>query len=355
MACRRLADTLPGSVLTLVNYDLPRQAINASFAPDLDPAFLASYRDHYASVNPWLDFWATIAPGQILSSERVMPSSSFRDSEFYVDWLAPQGDMEAAVGLRLDVDPHNMVHVAWHFGLAQSETYERPALAMLERLRSRIGDAVRDAQALRSGIENGLRLGPIMDRIDGAAFLVERDRRVREANAEASLLLGRSDIASMASNVLVLRDAAANRWLEETVMRLIDDQPVDSTTLIYPMAERLCRLTLTSTPEHSDVGTALLVPPRPQVLVILKLLVGGMDRLDDIGLRAAFGLSPAEVRLCEILINGNSLAAAARQLGLSDGTVRQRVKLIFHKTGTHRQGELIALLGRFRNVGDLPW
>lgn len=340
-------------MLTLVNYDLPRQAVNASFAPDLEPAFIASYENHYASVNPWLDFWANAASGQVLSSERTFPASSFRDSEFYVDWLAPQEAMgEAAVGLRLDVDPHNMIHVAWHYDLAHAEAYEHPAMAMLEALQSRIGDAVRDAHALRSGIENSLRLGPLIERIDGAAFLIERDRRVREANAEASLLLGHSDVAGMVSNVLVLRDAAANRWLEETVMRMIDGQPVDSTTLVFPMAERICRLTLTPAPAHTDAGMALLVPPKPQVLVILKQLVGGMDRLDDVGLRAAFNLSPAEVRLCEILVNGHSLAEAARQLVLSDGTVRQRVKLIFHKTGTHRQGELVALLGRFRGFGD---
>src|SRR5690606_35448016 len=129
LACRHLGNVLPGSSVALVNYDLPQQTINASFAPDMDPRFISSYEDYYVSVNPWLDFWESAPAGIVLSSEGCLPSSSFRDSEFYVEWLAPQQNMEAAIGLRLDVHAQAMIHTALHYGLASASVYEALATA----------------------------------------------------------------------------------------------------------------------------------------------------------------------------------------------------------------------------------
>ena len=60
----------------------------------------------------------------------------------------------------------------------------------------------------------------------------------------------------------------------------------------------------------------------------------------------AFGLTPAETRLASLIATGLSLGQAAEELGVARETVRARLKAVFAKTGTHRQGELVALLGR---------
>lgn len=63
-------------------------------------------------------------------------------------------------------------------------------------------------------------------------------------------------------------------------------------------------------------------------------------------LRHALGLTPAEALLAGAMAEGRSLESCADQLGIAIGTARQRLKAIFAKTGTHRQGELVALLSR---------
>src|SRR5690606_12680845 len=107
------------------------------------------------------------------------------------------------------------------------------------------------------------------------------------------------------------------------------------------------RVGVTRAPGFGGPDLPLLVRPRPQALVVIEPLVGGTLRLDADSLKLAFGLSAAETRLCELLANGRSLAEAADALRLSEGTVRQRAKAVFQKTGTHRQGQLIALVSRF--------
>jgi DNA-binding CsgD family transcriptional regulator len=64
-------------------------------------------------------------------------------------------------------------------------------------------------------------------------------------------------------------------------------------------------------------------------------------------LQQAFGLTPAEARIAIALAAGGDLTEIARSSQIAIGTARTQLKAIFAKTGTHRQGELVALLGRF--------
>ena len=63
-------------------------------------------------------------------------------------------------------------------------------------------------------------------------------------------------------------------------------------------------------------------------------------------LQTAFGLTRAEARMASILANGTDLSEAANQLRISKLTTRSHLRSIFAKTGTCRQGELVALLSR---------
>lgn len=61
-----------------------------------------------------------------------------------------------------------------------------------------------------------------------------------------------------------------------------------------------------------------------------------------------FDLSPAEARLASALATGKSLQQAAGLLGIQTTTARAYLAEVFRKTGTHRQGELVALLRGLR-------
>ena len=61
-------------------------------------------------------------------------------------------------------------------------------------------------------------------------------------------------------------------------------------------------------------------------------------------LRRLYELSPTEARLAILLMKGMSREQAAAELGRALNTVRAHLRQIFAKTGTSRQGELIALL-----------
>jgi len=61
-------------------------------------------------------------------------------------------------------------------------------------------------------------------------------------------------------------------------------------------------------------------------------------------LRGLWGLSPAEVRVARLLVQGRSLPEIAAALEVRPSTVRTHLNRIFDKTGARRQTELVGLL-----------
>jgi DNA-binding CsgD family transcriptional regulator len=87
---------------------------------------------------------------------------------------------------------------------------------------------------------------------------------------------------------------------------------------------------------HSDVAALLLITD-------LELPMSPNAE----ALKQVFGLTQTECALAGRLVSGDSLQESAARLSISEGHARQRLKAIFHKTRTSRQGELIALLAKF--------
>lgn len=83
-------------------------------------------------------------------------------------------------------------------------------------------------------------------------------------------------------------------------------------------------------------------------LVLLRLAAMHRFAAGAVGerLRRLFGLSEAEAKVAVQLACGASLENIAAARGVSVDTVRAQVRSVFHKTGLHRQGELICVVGR---------
>ena len=95
-------------------------------------------------------------------------------------------------------------------------------------------------------------------------------------------------------------------------------------------------------------SSTLMTAARPAVCV----LIADPERqalLPENVLRNLFGLTRAEARLAMRLARGDALDVAAGELEIAYTTARTQLAVIFRKTGTKRQGELIKLL-----LSDVP-
>ncbi|HET9847180.1 MAG TPA: helix-turn-helix transcriptional regulator [Candidatus Dormibacteraeota bacterium] len=87
---------------------------------------------------------------------------------------------------------------------------------------------------------------------------------------------------------------------------------------------------------HATAAVVVVKPDRPKPGPAADLI------------KAALGLTEREAEIAALLAGGLSLVATAERLHLGVGTTRNHMKSIFRKTGTRRQGELVALLCGFR-------
>lgn len=348
-----MAKILPGSVSSILNYDLTRPAVVSNFITGIDPSYLSSYVAHYVTRNPWLEFWGNLPSGKVAITERDSPSSAFVDSEFYNDWLAPQRHMGAATGIKIDLAVRKTILVGWNYDVESAYGYDAQAAAILHGVRSSFKEAAQAAHILGGRLERKIRLGQLIRHIDGAAILVTRNRCIREANDRAATAFDEGNVVGNIGGRLTIRGAGYQARLDEMIQRVLDRGETEQTDT-FIIGEHVVGAVVTAAPTLEAGENSLLVPPAPLALVVLKRLAGGSVGLDDTSLRAAYGLSAGECRLCGLLLNGYSIAEAAELLGVTEGTVRQRVKMIFQKTGTHRQGELVARLAGFTTaVGGL--
>lgn len=67
-------------------------------------------------------------------------------------------------------------------------------------------------------------------------------------------------------------------------------------------------------------------------------------RVNGALLRKAFGLTPAETRVADLIIGGKRLADAPTVLSITEGTARTHLKRIFSKTGAVSQADLVRLV-----------
>lgn len=344
--CECLRTILPGSVASFASYDFGTRAVLQAFDAGIEPEYITSYIEHYGSINGWIDFWGSQPPGIVCVSERDFPSAKLRGTDFYEAWILPQESMHAAVGVRFDVGGRETVHLSWNYPLALAPRYDPVAQAIVERIVVRVAAAVEVETRLRASTELGIRSGALIDRIGGISLILDRNRRIVEMNPAAHTALSRGDVLGSQGESLLIREAGCQRWLEETLRSYANGGLIAAHDRVFSIGRCTFRATITPLTGLDGARSPLLIPPRRMYLLTLRPLIGAAIALDHEALRAAFGLSIAEIRLCELLVNGHSLQEAASTLELAEGTIRQRIKSVFHKTQTHRQGELVGVLVR---------
>lgn len=177
-----------------------------------------------------------------------------------------------------------------------------------------------------------------------AAISLDRFGSVIDTNASAEAVFG--DDIFIRDRRLVVRDKRAKTAFDDFLGQL------RTTADINPLV----------------VAPMVIRRAHKQPIIIRVLPVDGAARNPFLGARAililsdpdesegaqstvlcqAFHLTPSEARLALLLAGGRSIEEAAYQLGIARETARSHLKSAFRKTGTHRQGELVALVSRLR-------
>lgn len=344
LALEVFQSAFPNAYFALVNQDFLHGKINHATAWNLDPALLESYGQYYAHINPYADYWTTLRSGEILNSENSMPSRSLRHTEFYNDWLCKADARVAGMGLKIDASPVDTIYLPMHCSETYFESYAEVCTAVLTRLRAPLQRAIRMSRSLQQAGDGLAARAALIDHDKSPALVIDPSMRITEANAEGLRLLQKNTLAGTRGGRLLFHDKA----LSETVARLIKglaSSPLSKVSRLgWDDGATKWLLNLTRLPSDS---VQRLLAPRAQILLRLTDLTARPTSGDLSEFARLFRLTPAETRLAAALGGGLSLADAAAGLGITFETARQRLKQVFHKTGTAKQQELCVMLARY--------
>jgi len=317
-----------------------------------DPAYQASFLTHYSHINPYAKGSADLELGVVVPASAAISVEAVERTEFFNDWMRPQGIPTDHLGVRLfdNGTEHVLLAVAPQASVFERhrECYER----QLARLVPHMMRALAINQLVSRTQANQRITDAVLDAWTSAVFVLDRCRRPLRLNKHAENLL-RTGVLGF-DREYVLRpprpdEAAA---LEAAI----------STALAFGVRGAAGPLRLTS--HDGSIYLAWLVALRapddggssplvarsmngsdPALLLMVAPMRGAVAIPADV-IRTALGLTAAEARVVSMLVAGQSVADCAEATGLSPYTVRNQLASVFSKTNTSRQSELVALVIR---------
>ena len=144
---------------------------------------------------------------------------------------------------------------------------------------------------------------------------LQRAPQYRRCQAGGAALEGYSaQVLDVLGVAVVLLDAHLNvLHANAAALRLFSPQAA-----AYPHARSRCALLLAQDPD----ACAMCAPALQQL----------------------FALTPSEAQICQALARGHAIGDIASHCGVTASTVKTHLHHVYGKTGTRRQGELVALI-----------
>ena len=300
----------------------------------------SDYIQYYAALDIFRPFISTPArPGWITLSESL-PQTTLGRSEWYQDFILPAG-LADAISIQLHQAGSRRVIFGAHYEKVQA--IPAPQEARLRHLLQYLQEGARLGQLqrmlnLRTALGNW-----ILEYLGDALFVTYDDGRVMELNAVAETLLAHGRALTLSHGRLVARDVAEAQQLSTLIAK------TSKAVAFNASASRM----LVGRTEHgaSQLVTVFPIPsqlvPNERPAVVIRV-VDLFDPPASTGadLAALFGLSPAENRLVQALIQGKTLQQLTTEFGVQMPTLRAQMRAILRKCGVPRQVDLMRVLLR---------
>lgn len=321
----------------------------------------------YVPYDPWTEAGlrlGVIRDGNVELGQDLVPDVQLVQSLFYREFMSRYGQRHMCTGVVFCEEAASQVPVVCtvHRGTddapfdAGSKQLHRLVVNHLSRAIGTM-NRLRDAELKLAASLQAL------DRLLGGVALLGSRGEVLFLNSTAQVLVqGGDGLGLRAGNPLTDRlgwlrgdGPRETRLIEAEVRSVLGTDPLAVRHFSHGL--RLARrdgghLVLRMAPlsPHTDVPARLL----NAAAIVFMADPAARLRLDAALLARLFGITQAECRVAECLLMGDSPAAVAAQLGVSENTVATHLKHLFTKTDTHRQPQLVRLLMGLAQAGAGP-
>lgn len=325
-------------------HDLARRQCDVAGVIGFDPAFVRSYEEHYVSTNVFFIHGKhQLVPGNVCTEAALCPDDVLFRSEFYNDWLFPQGMLRGLNATVLsDRSLVSLVGLIRDRGIAPPDEQDvallqalMPHLQRAVQLHQRLTELAVLEQATKDALDQWA-LGVIFLNGQGGVVLLNR---------------AAEDITAKDDGLSVGPEGLRTSRSDETAqLRKLVGEALQSRNKPFrdPGGEMLLSRTHSERPLHVLVAPCVPKPgprsPRGAECIVFVSDPDAAGEIDEQRLRRLYGLTPAESRLAGLLARGQDVKHISSELDVTLNTTRTHLKSVLRKTNTKRQTELAALI-----------
>lgn len=283
-------------------------------------------------------------PGQRLIHDSQIITEQEKDRHFYYDWHHGFSDTRHRLAGMALLEEKVTSGITVHRTRRQGD-YHQTHIERFEFL----------LPHLERAVSIGFRLGTfgatqqislqILDANPSAIVVLDEQGCVVFANRAAREMASAKDGLAISSRGVSLQRRTDNDRLQNLIGRALGvargeaAKPAGAMQALRPSSKRPYSILVSPLGKSPFVLTRI----RPAACIVITDPETSSAVSGDL-LRSLYGLTPAEIRLAIHLASGMSLQSAATELAISYKTARTQLAVIFRKTSTSRQGELVRLL-----------
>ena len=338
----RLAQVSGGAHMHLFGHDAATSSGIKLDGALYDPDFMRSYDTYYNRLNVWAPGYLRAEVGVPVLTRELLPQEEFEKTEFYNDWIRPQGDILGGAGVMLMREGDRIVALGGNIRRKDVDRSEADFVALLARLAphmrlaldvaQRIGELHLEREAMLSGSAPG-----------SCIFLLSEDAALVFANAAGLAALEAGQIVKVDPRSRVhLTHPRANEALQAALRNPVLTR---ARAMTIPMqdAKLVVRLLPVDPSDVPTLTSPFFGPGKPPVAV----LAVSTQRAETDALTSsltALGLTKAEMAVAHDLVQRLTPREIAEKRRVSVTTVRNQVQSMLVKSGARRQAEFVALM-----------
>jgi DNA-binding CsgD family transcriptional regulator/PAS domain-containing protein len=340
-AIEQIALLIDGSGGLILMIDLIEKRSRLYVDWNVGAGLAQTFSEHYYADNPLREAFPKFEVDEPYNIAMVMEPERWRETRVYREFGRPNGWLDN-VGVNLLKAPARSASLS--IVRPEQAGFAGPReLEIMRLLSPHLRRAVSIADLIEMRELTARTFESSFDALAVPIVLVDHTGRIVHANGAAQDVFASGDPMRSERGTLKAASADAAQRLDRAIARIAQSrgQKAQAAEVVFlPFAD--------GRPAFAHVlpirsGTVRRrIEPRAAAIVFITP-AGASAALPLTAWAAAFGLTAAEVRVLELLVEGKTVNAAAASLNIAATTARTHLARVMQKTGTRRQAELIRL------------
>jgi DNA-binding CsgD family transcriptional regulator len=310
------------------------------------------YAAYFGAIDPRRELLQRTPVGLMINSDAYFDDDFVKHSEFYNDFLIPQGARHTTFGKLLRTSAVS-TQIAFERNAAQGPM-EPGAFRQLAALSPHLRNAARLHNLLPRGTQHPSIGSLVLEHLSDGVVIADARGRIIWMNRPAGETLASEDGLRIDNGALtaarIAENAELQKLLKDAIRMAAGRGGPGGSALRVTRASADRTYTLVIAPLSPEASLAA-EPSEPMALVIIRDADRHAEQVAS-HFGEAFGLSQAERRLAAALAGGLTMQETEIKLDRRISTLRTQLRSVLAKTGARGQTDLLRMMLAFPTVGS---